>query len=402
MLTNNLHPGDKYDVIVVGGGPAGSIAAKTCAEGGLSVLLIEKRPEVGVPNRCAEGIPREQMESFVEPRDSWIASVVDGGYAVSPGGYKAGQVFEKAGFILERKVFDRDLFIGAAEAGADIFPKTEAVGMVMNGDTASGVQVRLGDGSIRTVKTLAVIGADGVESTIGRSAGLVTAIPPRESHSCAQYLMTGVQLEPENCLYFYIGRKVAPGGYAWVFPKGQARFNIGLGICPDLANGKTAFDYLNAFITEKFPDSKPVEVNMGLVPATGSLKEFTKGNVALVGDSARHPDPFSGAGLIHALYSGKMAADSIIRALKGNGDIARGFLEFYIEPWEKGIGKKLRQFYKVRNMFLKITDGEMDTLVKRLSDVVKKKQIGVSDIIPTLLKVLVSTPSLLPKTRHLL
>jgi digeranylgeranylglycerophospholipid reductase len=402
MLTNNLHPGDKYDVIVVGGGPAGSIAAKTCAEGGLSVLLIEKRPEVGVPNRCAEGIPREQMESFVEPRGSWIASVVDGGYAVSPGGYTAGQIFEKAGFVLERKVFDRDLFIMAAEAGADVFTKTEAVGMVMNGDSASGVQVRLGDSGIRTVKTLAVIGADGVESTIGKSAGLVTAIPPRESHSCAQYLMTGVELEPGNCLYFYVGRKVAPGGYAWVFPKGSGRFNIGLGICPDLANGKTAFDYLNAFVTEKFPNSKPVEVNMGLVPATGSLKEFTRGNVALVGDAARHPDPFSGAGLIHAMYSGKMAAESIIQALNGNRDVTRGFSEFYKEPWEKGIGKRIRQFYKIRNMFLEITDGEMDTLVKRLGDTVSKKHIGVSDIVPTLLKVLVSTPSLLPKTRHLL
>jgi digeranylgeranylglycerophospholipid reductase len=175
-----------------------------------------------------------------------------------------------------------------------------------------------------------------------------------------------------------------------------------LGICPDLANGKTAFDYLNAFVTEKFPNSKPVEVNMGLVPATGSLKEFTRGNVALVGDAARHPDPFSGAGLIHAMYSGKMAAESIIQALNGNRDVTRGFSEFYKEPWEKGIGKRIRQFYKIRNMFLEITDGEMDTLVKRLGDTVSKKHIGVSDIVPTLLKVLVSTPSLLPKTRHLL
>jgi digeranylgeranylglycerophospholipid reductase len=402
MLPNNLKPNDNYDVIVVGGGPAGSIAAKTCGESGISVLLIEKRPEVGVPNRCAEGIPREQMETFVKPRDPWIASVVDGGYAMSPGGYTAGQVFENAGYVLERKIFDRDLFAMAAEAGADVFPKTEAVEMVMDGDLASAVRIRLRNGGILTIRTLAVIGADGVESAVGKLAGLVTTVAPRESHSCAQYLMTGVKLEPKNCLYFYVGRRIAPGGYAWAFPKGADRFNVGLGICPDMADGKNAFDYLNAFVTEKFPNSQPVEVHMGLVPATGSLKEFTKGNVALVGDAARHPDPFSGAGLIHAMYSGKMAADSVVRALKDGGDIAGGFLEFYKKPWGKGIGKRLKQFYKIRNMFLEVTDDELDTLVKRLDEIVGKKRIGVSDIIPTLLKAVVSTPSLLPKTRHLI
>jgi digeranylgeranylglycerophospholipid reductase len=400
--TNNLKPDDRYDIVVAGGGPAGSIAAKTCAEAGLSVLLIEKRPEVGAPNRCAEGIPSEQLEQFVEPRDSWIASVVNGGLAFSPGGYKAGQFFEKAGYILERKIFDRGLFELAGDAGADIFPKTEAVELVWDGESASVMQIRLRSGSVQAVKTRAVIGADGVESTIGKSVGLTTAITPRESHSCAQYLLTGVELEPKDWLYFYVGRNIAPGGYAWAFPKGAKRYNVGLGICPDLANGKTAFDYLDAFVRDRFPEAKPVEVHMGLVPATGSLKEFTKGNVALVGDAARHTDPFSGAGLIHAMYSGKMAADAVIEATRNGGDIAGGFVELYAKPWEKGIGKRLKQFYKIRNMFLEITDDELDNLVERLSAVVGKNQIGVSDIVPTLLRVLVSTPSLIKKVRHLL
>lgn len=402
MSPNILIPNVGYDVVVVGGGPAGSTAARICAEAGISVLLMEKRPEVGAPNRCAEGIPREQMEQFVEPRDSWVASVVNAGYAISPGGYRAGQVFENAGYVLERKIFDRDLFAMAGEAGAGTFPKTEAVELVMDGESASAVRVRLADGSVRTVKTRAVIGADGVESTVGKSAGLTTAIPPRETHSCAQYLMTGVGLERDDCLYFYVGRDIAPGGYAWAFPKGGGRFNVGLGVCPDLAGGRPAVDYLDAFVGEKFPGAKAVEVHMGLVPASGSLGGFVKGNVALVGDAARHPDPFSGAGLIHAFYSGKMAAESVVSAVKNGEDVAGNFVEHYKKPWEKGIGKKLKQFYKVRKMFHDITDEELDTIIQRLGEVVGGKRIGVSDIIPTLLKVLMSTPSLIPKTRHLL
>jgi digeranylgeranylglycerophospholipid reductase len=165
------------------------------------------------------------MEQFVEPEDSWIASVVNACYAISPGGYKAGQVFERAGYVLERKVFDRDLFAMAGEAGADTFPKTEAVELIMDGESASAVRFRLADGRVHTVKARAVIGADGVESTIGKSAGLTTAIPPREFQSCAQYLMAGVELERDDCLYIYVGRKIAPGGYAWAFPKGGGRYN---------------------------------------------------------------------------------------------------------------------------------------------------------------------------------
>jgi digeranylgeranylglycerophospholipid reductase len=399
---NILIPNGSYDVVVVGGGPAGSTAARICAEAGISVLLMEKRPEVGAPNRCAEGIPREQMEQFVEPRDSWVASVVNAGYAVSPSGYKAGQVFENAGYVLERKIFDRDLFAMAGEAGADTFPRTEAVELVMDGESASAVRVRLADGGVRTVQARAVIGADGVESVIGRSAGLTTAIPSRETHSCAQYLMTGVGFERDDCLYFYVGRGIAPGGYAWAFPKGGGRYNVGLGVCPDLAGGRPAVDYLDAFVGCMFPGARAVEVHMGLVPASGSLKSFVKGNVALVGDAARHPDPFSGAGLIHAFYSGKMAAESVVSAVKNGEDVAGNFVEHYKKPWEKGIGKKLKQFYKVRNMFHNITDEEMDAIIQRLDEIVGEKRIGVSDIIPTLLKVLMSTPSLIPKTRHLL
>ncbi len=365
-------------------------------------MLMEKRPEVGAPNKCAEGIPREQMEQFVEPEDSWIASVVNACYAISPGGYKAGQVFERAGYVLERKVFDRDLFAMAGEAGADTFPKTEAVELIMDGESASAVRFRLADGRVHTVKARAVIGADGVESTIGKSAGLTTAMPPREFQSCAQYLMAGVELERDDCLYIYVGRKIAPGGYAWAFPKGGGRYNVGLSVCPDLAGGKKAFDYLNAFVGERFPGAKAVEVHMGLVPASGSLGSFVKGNVALVGDAARHSDPFSGAGLIHAMYSGKMAAESVVSAVNNGVDVTESFVEYYKKPWEKGVGKRLKQFYKVRNMFLDITDEELDTIIRRLSEIVGKKRIGISDIVPTLLKVLMSTPSLIPKTRHLL
>jgi flavin-dependent dehydrogenase len=97
-----------------------------------------------------------------------------------------------------------------------------------------------------------------------------------------------------------------------------------------------------------------------------------------------------------------MAAESVVSAVNNGVDVTESFVEYYKKPWEKGVGKRLKQFYKVRNMFLDITDEELDTIIRRLSEIVGKKRIGISDIVPTLLKVLMSTPSLIRKTRHLL
>ncbi|HNC98535.1 MAG TPA: FAD-dependent oxidoreductase, partial [Myxococcota bacterium] len=62
-----------YDLLVIGGGPAGAIAARTAAQAGHSVLLVEKRPAIGAPVRCAEGIGKEALAEFVTPDERWIA-----------------------------------------------------------------------------------------------------------------------------------------------------------------------------------------------------------------------------------------------------------------------------------------------------------------------------------------
>ncbi len=63
-----------YDLLVIGGGPAGAIAARTAAKAGHSVLLVEKRPAIGAPVRCAEGIGSEGLSQFVRPDDRWISA----------------------------------------------------------------------------------------------------------------------------------------------------------------------------------------------------------------------------------------------------------------------------------------------------------------------------------------
>jgi len=394
---------NKYDVVVIGGGPAGSMAATTLTENGLNTLLIEKRAEVGTPVRCGEALSRQSLENIIEPQDRWIAQVVNGGYAHSPGGVSVGQELAEVGYVLDRKIFDRDLFAIAGEKGARTIPKTEALGINKDNGISRSVTIRDPKGKIKEIETDAIIAADGVESLIGRYAGLSTELKPADCHTCAQYLVTGAELDPPDSVHFYIGNNIAPGGYAWAFPKGNGMANIGLGCDPDLINeDKSPFSYLDEFLAKSYPGVTIVEVHMGLVPASSSLKQFVKGNVALVGDAARHTDPFSGAGLIHALYSGKMAAEAILIGLD-NGDVEESLLNNYQKPWRNEFTKRTDLYYKIRKVYRKLNDKEMDAIVATLITLVKEMtELGVKDIFPVLLKALVTTPSLITKTRHLI
>lgn len=394
---------NKYDVIVIGGGPAGSMAAMSLSENGLKTLLIEKRAEVGTPIRCAEALARQSFEQIIEPRDRWIAHVVNGGYAHSPGGVSVGLEFKDVGYVLDRKIFDRDLFALAGESGSHTIAKTEALALVTDNGFSRAVTVRDPRGNISDIETDVVIAADGVESLIGRYAGIDTKLKPADSHTCAQYLVVGAELNPPDAVHFYIGNTVAPGGYVWVFPKGNGMANIGIGCDPVLINSdENPFHYLDNFLDKTYPEVKIVEVHMGLVPASSSLKQFVKGNVVLVGDAARHTDPFSGAGLIHALYSGKMAAEAVITGL-GNGDINNSLIDNYQKPWRDEFTKRTDLYYKIRKVYRKLNDKEMDAVTATLVTLVKEEtELGVKEIFPTLLKALLTTPSLIAKTRHLI
>ena len=135
----------KYEVLVIGGGPAGALAAKTAAEKGFSVCLVEKRPAIGAPVRCAEGIGKEALAEFIEPDSRWISAEMSGAGIVAPDGFEmtleSSMAGGKVGYILDRKIFDRELVWQAADAGADVYVKTRASAPIMHDGRLKGAQV---------------------------------------------------------------------------------------------------------------------------------------------------------------------------------------------------------------------------------------------------------------------
>ncbi|AKB36053.1 Digeranylgeranylglycerophospholipid reductase [Methanosarcina siciliae C2J] len=380
---------DSYDVLVIGAGPAGSIAAKTAAEKGLDVLLIEKRQEIGDPVRCAEGVNKEYLKKHVEIDESWICADLKGSRIYSPNGTKVEMAEEisggEVGYVLERKIFDRALAEHAAKAGAEVRVKTRATGLIIEDDFVKGARL-MHLGKEYEVRAKIVIGADGVESKVGRWAGIDTSLKPIDIETCSQYLIAGVDIDPEYC-EFYIGNEIAPGGYVWIFPKGGGKANVGIGI---LGNRTGKFkprpvDYLNNFVEKKFPNARIVEMIFGGVPVSGSIEKTSSNGLMLVGDAARQSDPITGGGILNAMDAGKIAGEASYEAISA-GDVSLEKLEeVYEKRWRETTGHDIDMSLIVKNCFINLKDEDLDALADSLKEV-KFESMRLFDLLQALFK----------------
>jgi digeranylgeranylglycerophospholipid reductase len=362
---------EDYDVIVVGAGPAGSVAALNAAADS-DVLLIEKRPEIGAPVRCAEAVPlvetpfvfHTSFEKYVKPDRKWVASEVKGVRATAPDGTiveVSGEMLGKEdplGIVLERKIFDRQLAKDAARSGAHVAVRTRATGLILEDGAVRGVKLsRLGEEF--DVRAKLVIGADGVESQVGRWAGINTTLKLKDIESCAQYHMQNVELM-DNTLDFYFGSS-APSGYAWAFPKGDGAGNIGLGVLGSKLSGKRPLAYLDEFVAQRFPDGKPVELMLGACPVSGALSHIVGNGLMLVGDAAHHTEPITGGGIMAALQSGTIAGQVANKAVRQNDSSVRVLREYETE-WNRSFGKARERTYKVKEFVVNLSDDEINRI----------------------------------------
>lgn len=384
----------EYDLLVVGGGPGGAIAARTAAEKGLRVLLVEKRPAIGAPVRCAEGIGKELLDEFVKPDERWIAAEIDNARIVAPNGHslvlEPQMAGNEVGYILDRKIFDRELVWQAAEAGADVMVKTRATSPIMEGGVVRGAHLEFCGRSLEA-RAEAVIAADGVESKFARWCGIDTTVPYRELATCAQYLLTNIDIEPRTTV-FYLGNRIAPEGYIWVFPKGERRANVGIGVSPRACGpGKRPKDFLDSFVRSKFPEGRPIECVVGGVPVCQPLESTVADGLLIVGDAARVSDPLTGGGIYNAMYTGKLAAEVAAECI-AEGDCSREALMKYDSGWrDSRMGKAIARNYRIKEFFIKLSDEKLNALIESASNI-NLKEFSTFTLIKELI---VRNPSLL-------
>lgn len=377
------------DILVVGAGPSGSLAAREAAKNGADVILIDLKSEIGSPKRCAEGVSKQGLIDLgIQPDPRWIARNSNGVRLVSPDQtsvWLSEDAIElpESGYVLERKVFDKHMAMDAARAGAKVMIKTRATSLERVDDGIVVTANKMGEEI--TIHAHIVIAADGPGSRIGRWAGLKCNTQFNNMESCVQYEMAGLEMENNNVIQLYFGT-VAPGGYTWIFPKGEDIANVGIGVLKTHTD-KTAIELLDEFIKNcpETQHAQPVEINVGGDPVGGLIKERYGDNVLVVGDAAGFVNPLTGGGINSALESGAYAGIVAAQAIS-DGDYSKKNLKDYYKLTEDNIGKNYDKYKKAKEYLLSLDDNELNNIAHEFVKV-DIEEISPKNLIKLLIKV---------------
>ena len=379
-----------FDVVVIGGGPAGSMAALTASEKGLSVLLVERDNAIGNPVRCAEGVDERGLREFFEPDPFWISAEITGYSLVAPDGTVVEMNMDGyRGYILERLIFDRMIAEKAASNGAVVLTGVEANGL--SGYTGGTRTVNLrGDDGEWQVKARIVIAADGVESRTARWAGLKTSVSLHDMETCAQVLLAGIDMVPHT-FQLHFSKMFAPGGYVWIFPKGKAKANVGLGISGDYAAKKSPRKYLDDFLAHHYPNASIVNRTFGGISCTGGIKKVFADGIMVAGDAAQMANPITGGGIINAMIAGKLASETASEALK-KGKSDESVLKMYQKRYNDRLGTMNKRFYRLKEGIFNISDNNLNKIAREMISLpIEKRTPG-----RVLKSALFKNPELLP------
>src|SRR5438552_496608 len=357
------------DVLVVGAGPAGSIAAWEAKRAApeLDVVLLERDRVVGLPVRCAEGVGDAGLREFVDPDGApWVARRITRIIFVAPDDTEVPVAEGRTvAWILDRTRFDAFLAAGAAAAGVEVRVATEAAGMERDPDGRWHVRVRGPGGNEETLCARLVIGADGVEAMVGRWAGLDTRVPARDMESCAQYVVQGIDFDPD-AIYLQFGDAVAPGGYAWIFPKGVGIANVGLGLVALKSDGRNARQYLDAWMDRRYPNGARTGYTVGGVIVHTTVQQTYADGLLVAGDAAHMINPLSGGGIVNAMKAGRLAGCTVAAAIRA-GDTSARRLAAYHHAWMELLGQDHVKYYRIKRALESVDDAFFNALARTVN-----------------------------------
>jgi geranylgeranyl reductase family protein len=355
-----------YDLIIVGGGPAGAVTALYAARRGLKILLLDKSrfPRDKICGDAISGkaisilrdlqledaifdLPGVRFRKVLFGSAKHIEVEIDLDRA-----RKRDLVF---GCVIRRRVFDEFLFDRARAAAAtcvegftveDLIWENSKVCGVVGYDSASKRR--------REFRACIVVGADGYRSTVARKVGSYAIDPAHRLVAIRRYYRNVARLS--DCLELHYVSAVTPG-YFWIFPLDDGLANVGIGMLSSTMKKKRvnlteALDVTirDPFFAPRFADATPAEKPVGWHLPVGSMHRSCSGpGYLLVGDAAGLIDPFTGEGIANAMYSGRVAAEVAAAAVK-IGDVgAESLWRFDRDLWDK-IGHGLKVGAKLQKI----------------------------------------------------
>ncbi|MEM2045872.1 MAG: NAD(P)/FAD-dependent oxidoreductase [Candidatus Bathyarchaeia archaeon] len=340
----------KFDVIVVGAGTAGCLAAKTAAEAGLKVGIIERKTQEDIGDKiCGDALGEHHVKSvkLPDPPVDVIDAKIEGIKIYSPDLETIFTVRHEdfSGYLLDRKRFGQWLLRMALDAGANLFDATLCLEPIISNGAAIGVTAKnLRTGRVERFIAKVVVDASGFSAVIRRKLprdmNVENEVSNDDVEACyreIRQLKNGV--ESKYC-EIYLNQDVTPGGYAWLFYKGRSRVNAGLGVCmrKGFPNPRSQF-YRHVINKPIFEGSTILSAGAWYDPTRRPLDNMVGNGVIITGDAACLVNPIHGGGIGPSMLSGFLAGRAIIDALE-DGDVSQQALWPYNVHYMSHYGAK--------------------------------------------------------------
>lgn len=355
----------KYDVLVVGAGPAGLSAAFAAAKAGANVAVFEKSKEIGYPVRTSGGSWIAELKSLGIP-DRFMHPIREGVF-ISPNAKAVFNYENPPSCVLDVRGLYQYLAEIASAAGAEIFVNSTVLAPCFKNGRVSGLSVRH-KAQKQIFEAPLIIDGSGVASLLARKMGLSNGFS--KVGLGAEYDLYSPNW-PRERVTFLFGNQYAPSGYGWIFPHLENRVRIGVGII----NSEAKIDprkYLDKLLHESnlFKDElsqvSQLEYHTGVIPSEIYLeKSFTDG-VLVVGDAGGLISTLLGEGIRFAIDIGRMAG-----AVAGEAVQKQRFDKNFLSKFEKLWKKKYQRVFQIGALINKriscYSDLQWDDKVKELS-----------------------------------
>ncbi len=348
-----------HDVIVVGAGPAGLIAACEAAKGAEDVLVIEEHERVGEPDHCAGLLSLTGLKTLgLMPPEDAVQNRVSGARIHSPSGESLLVMRgRREAVVVDRRVFDQWLADTATGVGVRVLTRVRVSGVCRDASGITGVHV----GETDAERSSVLIDAEGSSCQVSKAAGL----PPVDrncKYAALQYEVRNADVEDDLVEMFY-SRRIAPGFFAWIIPLGDRRARVGLATRDrPVARLDAAIRHHPVFKSRL--NSAVIERKIGGVVLVGlPVKKTFCGGFMVVGDAAGMTKPTTGGGVVvggsAAMIAGRTAADAVSEA-----DTSADFLRKYEVSWHAALLRELRAMYLAQTILRSLSDKGMDLLIR--------------------------------------
>jgi geranylgeranyl reductase family protein len=362
-----------FDVIVVGAGTGGTTAARYAAKNGLSVCLVERKPETLKPAKiCGDAVGKEIFDilDIAPPQGEELSCNIKGAKLYTPNREKSITMIDpkQTGYIIDRLKFGQRLLKEALDEGVDQFlDKTTALDLIYEEGSVAGVKVKLEDGERIELTAKIVIDASGLYSPLRKkikSELIEKDFDDKDAILCyreiIQFPTKDQEVKDVDYISIILDQEKAPGGYIWYFPKNEYALNLGLGVYMDYGGKVKDLYRENAF--KEFINTDKIEIlssGGGVAPVRRPLWSCAEDGIMFVGDAAFQVNPLHGGGIDPSMRGGYYAALTAEKAIE-QGDYSLDTLWDYNVEIMTGFGAEFAGLDLLRRVLQSLSNTDLN------------------------------------------